>query len=146
MAVYKLYSTVCLPVSLFVGPWREAEAVWCLNCSCLESHSQGCHLIPLSYLLSCFVFLPSPLALSVLSFFLLMVHSDFSLQKTQIFFIKSFFCMALVKQLGDDSWQVVYMCILLPYGTGICLLIVVLCIYIKKKLHCVCPFLFYIFL
>ena len=34
--------------------------------SCLES--QGCHLIPLSYLLSCF-FLPSLLALSVLSFF-----------------------------------------------------------------------------
>ena len=48
--------------------------------SCLES--QGCHLIPLSYLLSCFVFLPSPLALSFLSFFLLMVHSpDFLSRK-----------------------------------------------------------------
>ena len=34
--------------------------------SCLES--QGCHLVSLSYLLSCF-FLPSPFALSVLSFF-----------------------------------------------------------------------------
>ena len=36
--------------------------------SCLES--QGCHLIPLPYFLSCFVFfLPRPLALSVLAFF-----------------------------------------------------------------------------
>ena len=32
---------------------------------CLES--QGCHFTPLSYFLSCF--LPSPLALSVMSFF-----------------------------------------------------------------------------
>ena len=38
-----------------------------MSSSCLESH--GCHLIPLSYLFSCFVFLPSRLALSVLSFF-----------------------------------------------------------------------------
>ena len=45
-------------------------------------------------------FLPSPLALSVLSFFLLMVHSPdkyFSL-------MVRLFCMALVEQLGDDSW------------------------------------------
>ena len=57
-----------------------------LSLSCLES--QGCHLIPLSYLLSCF-FLPSPLALSVLSFFLLMVHSpDVFPENSQIFFVK----------------------------------------------------------
>ena len=46
----------------------------------LYLESQGCLLIPLSYLFSCF--LPSPPALSVLSFVQLMVHSlDFFLQK-----------------------------------------------------------------
>ena len=62
--------------------------------SCLES--QDCHLIPLSYVLSClfFVFvlffLPSPLVLFCLVIFLLMVHFPdfFFLHKTQIFFVK----------------------------------------------------------
>ena len=68
--------------------------------SCLES--QGCRLIPLSYLLSCLFFLPSPLDLSVLSFFLLMVHSPdlFFQENSQIY------CMALAEYLGDDSWLV----------------------------------------
>ena len=76
-----------------------------MSSSCLES--QGCHLIPLSYLLSCF-FLPSPLALPLLSFFLLKVHSPefvFFFRKLKYFSLKvRLFCMALVEQLGDDSW------------------------------------------
>ena len=73
--------------------------------SCLES--QGCHLIPLSHLL---FFLPSPLALSVLSFFssviVLMVHSPDFFQKTLKYFSfkVSLFCMAPTEQPGDDSW------------------------------------------
>ena len=51
-------------------------------------------------------FLPNPLALSVLSCFLLMVHSPdvFSQVNSQTFFIKRHFCMALVEQLGRGSW------------------------------------------
>ena len=68
--------------------------------------SQGCHLIPLSYLLSCFS------ALSSCSFslviFLLMVHSPdfFSLQKTPNDFLQELgvFCMVLGEQLGNHSW------------------------------------------
>ena len=65
--------------------------------SCLES--QGCHLIPLFYFLSCF-FLPSPRALSVLSFF-----SRFSPQKTLKYFSLRvrLYCVAVVEQLGDNS-------------------------------------------
>ena len=63
---------LCLPFCLLTAP----KGGWgCLmSLSCLES--QGCHFIPLSYLLSCF-FLPSPLALDLcLAFFLLMVPSS----------------------------------------------------------------------
>ena len=51
-------------------------------------------------------FLPSPLALSVLSFFLLMVHSPgFFPENSQICSLRvRLFCMALVVQLGDGSW------------------------------------------
>ena len=68
--------------------------------SCLES--QDCHLIPLSYLLSCFF------CQVLLLFFLVMVHSPdffFSSKKLKYFSVRvRLFCMALVEQLGDDSW------------------------------------------
>ena len=51
--------------------------------SCLES--QGCHLIPLFYLISCVFFLSSPL--SPFSLESLMVHSPV-FQKTPVFFVK----------------------------------------------------------
>ena len=62
IAIHVLFFTVArISSSCLNGGWG------CLmSPSCLES--QGHHLIPLSYLLSCF-FLASPLALSVLSFF-----------------------------------------------------------------------------
>ena len=66
---------------------------------CLKS--QGCHLIPLSYLLSCF---SAQSFCSVSSFFLLMVHPYF-FQKILKHLFSRLFCMALVEQLGD-SWQV----------------------------------------
>ena len=78
--------------------------------------SQCCHLFALSCLLSCF---SCPLALSVLPFFffffffllllLLMVHSlDFFKKTLKHFSLRiRLFCMAVVEQLGDDSWQVV---------------------------------------
>ena len=51
-------------------------------------------------------FLPSPLALFVLFFFLLIVCSpDFFPRKLRYFSLRvRLFCMALVEQLGDDSW------------------------------------------
>ena len=84
-----------------------------MSASCLES--QGCHLIPfLSFppLLFCFSFLPSPFALSVwIVIFLLMVHfpfffSFFFLSRKHKYFLLRVMldCMALVEQLGDDSW------------------------------------------
>ena len=54
--------------------------------------------------------LPSPLALSVLSCFCYWsILRTFFLQKTLKYFSLRvrLFCMALVEQLGDDSWQVV---------------------------------------
>ena len=49
---------------------------------------QGCHLIPLSDRLSCFS--ASSLALSVCSFFMLMVHSpDFFPENSRTFFVKN---------------------------------------------------------
>ena len=62
----------------------------------------------MAYFLSSF-FLPSPLALSVLSFFLLMVHSPdlFPRKFPKIFSVNTIrdrhFCMALVEQVGDDG-------------------------------------------
>ena len=69
--------------------------------SCLES--QGCHLTPLSYLLSCFFCLVL-FSLSVI--FCLMVHSPdfFPIKLKYISLRVRIFCMALVEQLGDDSW------------------------------------------
>ena len=75
--------------------------------SCLES--QGCHLIPLSYLLSSPPTPPSPLALSVffgVFFLLLMVPSPFFFYQNTLKYFSlrvRLFCMALVEQLGDDS-------------------------------------------
>ena len=73
--------------------------------SCLES--QGCHLIPLSCLLSCFLCLVLLLFLSChfsangpFSFFPPKTLKYFSLRVR-------LFCMALVEQLGDDGrWYV----------------------------------------
>ena len=86
----------------------------------LLSGISGLSFDSLSYLLSSFFssllfslfffsFLPSPLALSVLSFFCLWSILLTFFQKT----LKSFslrvrlLCMALGEQLGDDSWSVV---------------------------------------
>ena len=67
--------------------------------------SQGCHLIPLSYLLLvfvCHVLLLFPFC----HFYLLMVHSpDFIPEHSQTFFVKSqAFCVALVEQLAS-TWH-----------------------------------------
>ena len=91
-------------VELWSRPQREAGNV--MSTSCLES--QGCHLIPLSYLL------PHSSAWSSCSFclviFLLMVHSpDFYPQGTKR------------RALLDSGLKVVGgMCSLLPCGTGVC--------------------------
>ena len=111
--------------------------------SCLES--QGCHLISLSYLLSCFVF-----SCLVLLLFL-SCHFSANGSFSWLFFQKTFkyfslrvrlFCMALVEQLGDDSWSVVC--------AACCHMALVFAIMhlcnIYFILYCVCPFLFYIFL
>ena len=53
-----------------------------------------------------FFYLPSHLALSVLIvIFLLMVHFPFFQKTLKYFSLRvRLFCMALVEQLGDDSW------------------------------------------
>ena len=70
---------------------------------CLES--QGWHLIPLSYLLSCF-FLPIVLLLFLSCH--CFANGPFSClfsRKLKYFSLRvRLFCMALVEQLGDDSW------------------------------------------
>ena len=79
---------------------------WSWGClmspSCLES--QGCHLIPLSYLISCCFCLVLLLFLSCHC----SANGPFSClfsRKLKYFSLRvSFFCMALVEQLGDDSW------------------------------------------
>ena len=86
--------------TLICSPEREARDV----SSCLES--QGCHLIPLSYLLSCFFFCLVLLRLLSCHF---CANGPFSwpfLQKTLKYFSLRVrpFCMALVEQIGDDSW------------------------------------------
>ena len=76
--------------------------------SCLES--QGCHLIPLSYLLSRFFCLVLLLFLSC--HFSAKVHSPdfFFSRKLKYFllrvrlFFSFLFRMVLVEHLGDDSW------------------------------------------
>ena len=64
--VYAMFSAMFTVFSVFIPIPLKGGRGCLMFPSCLDS--QGCHLIPLSYLLSCF-FLPSPLALSVLSFF-----------------------------------------------------------------------------
>ena len=83
-----------------------------MSVSCLES--QGCHLIPLSYLLSYFFLFFSYFFLLLLTpsssfcfvICLLMIHSpDSFLRKLKYVSLRvGLFCMALVEQLGDDSW------------------------------------------
>ena len=81
----------------------------CCGCrmspSSLKSH--GCLLIPLSYLLSCFFCLVLLLFLSCH----FSANGSFSWlfsKKLKYFLLKVLlFCMALVEQLGDDSWSVV---------------------------------------
>ena len=82
-----------------------AGDVWCP--SLLET--RGCHLIPLSYLLSC---ISAKSLIFLFCHFSAMVHSPdlfFSENlQSQTFFIKISknwaFCIALVWPLGDDSW------------------------------------------
>ena len=74
-----------------------------MSSSCLES--QGCHLIPLSYLLSCCFCLILLLFLSCNFSANGALSLLFPPENSQIFFVKGYvFCMALVEQLGDDSW------------------------------------------
>ena len=72
--------------------------------------SQGCHLIPLYYLLSCFCFSAQPGYFFCLIFFpacwpilLILFH------KIQQYFLlrDRLFCTAPVQQLGEVSWSVV---------------------------------------
>ena len=84
-------------------PHPQAGRGCLMSPSCLES--QGCHLIPLSYLLSCFFCLVLLLFLSCH----FSANGPFSwlfFQKTLKYFSwrVRLFCMALVEQLGDDSW------------------------------------------
>ena len=70
-----------------------------LSDACLQS--QGCHLIPLSYLFSSFS--TWSLYQFCLVNHLLRVHSpDFFPENSEK--RVGLFCMALVEQLGDDSW------------------------------------------
>ena len=88
---------------------------------CLEY--QGCHLIPLSYLLSCLY--------AYVSYSLCLVFFSRKFSNTFLFSVNVVVvcvgwgggvgggvgsCLALVEQLGGDGG----MCSLLPYGTGIC--------------------------
>ena len=107
---------------------------------CLES--QGCHLIPLCYLLSCssaqFCY---PFCLIV--FCLLALSSKLFPENSSIFFVKrQAFCMAPVQRLGEDSWSVV--CAACCHMT---LVFAVMHLYnILRICYCFCPFLFYTFL
>ena len=109
--------------SLRVTSRRAAGNVSVMSFSCLESQGR-CRLTP--FPIFSLLVLPSPLALSVfscLSFFcVLMVHPPGFFQKIlQHFSLRDrLFSMALVKQLGDDSWQAIRQCSLLLSGTGIC--------------------------
>ena len=100
ISIVSSFLVQCSPSWTLKGGWR------CLmSLSCLEF--QGCHLIPLSYLLACFVFSSAKASCS----FCLAIFSangPFSwlfFQKTQIFLLMlRLFCMVLVELLGDDSW------------------------------------------
>ena len=105
--VYCFYIASILVQTVSVCFLSPQTGGWgCLMSSpCLES--QGCHLIPLCYLLSCSS--AQPVNLSVLSFsacwpFLL----NFFQKILQYFSIRDrLFCMAPVQQLGEVSWSVV---------------------------------------
>ena len=66
----------------------------------LRSGSQGCRLIPISCLLSRFSVSCSVLFFSVNGPFFCLFPRKFS----QHLFVRRLLCMALVEQLGDDSW------------------------------------------
>ena len=69
-------------------------------------------------------FLPSPLALSVMSFFLLMVHFPaFFPQKILTFFAKTVVRVRHLCNLLSSQEMIVCRCSLLPYATGILLLL-----------------------
>ena len=72
---------------------------------CLES--QGCHLIPLCYLLSC----SSPQScypFCLIVFCLLALSCKLFPENSSIFSLRDrLFCMAPVQRLGEDSWSVV---------------------------------------
>ena len=87
--------------------------------SCLES--QGCHLIPLSYLLPCFFCL-------VLLLFLSCHFSDnglfswlFSRKLKYCLLRVRLFCMALVEQLGDDGRWYVQLAAILHWCLPLCI-------------------------
>ena len=92
------------------------------GCGCLMSppclESQGCHLIPLCYLLSC---VSASSCYSVcLIFFCLPVHSsELFPQNSSVFFVKrsAFFCGSC--WAARRSKLVGGMCSMLPYDTGI---------------------------
>ena len=107
---------------------------------CLES--QGCHLILLSYRLSCFFCLVLLLFLSC--------HFSANGPFSRLFFSRKL-SNTFRSGLGLFVWHLLSSCemivgrwyvSLLPYGTGICHYAFTFFF----KLYCVCPFLFYIFL
>ena len=106
---------------------------------CLES--QGCHLIPLSSLLSCSS-AQSCYPFCLIFFCLLALSSKLFQENSSIFFVEiGFFCMAPVQRLGEDSWSVV--CAACCHMT---LVFAVMHLYnILEFFYCFCPFLFLYF-
>ena len=103
---------------------------------CLES--QGCHLIPLCYLLSCSSAqscYPFCLIFSACRPFLL----NFFQKILQYFLLKDrLFCMTPVQQLGEVSWSVVC--------AACCHMALVFAVmHLYFFFNCFCPFLFYTF-
>ena len=127
-----------------ISPLKSGQGCF-MSLSCLES--QGCHLIPLSYLISFFC-LDSSCSFCLV-IFLLMVHSPdffsfffFFFRKLKYFSLRVWlFCMALVEQLGDGRWYVELAAIYMALIFAIMHLYIYF-LFIFYILYCICPFLF----
>ena len=108
----------------------------------LLSESQGCHLIPPCYLLSCssaqscYPFCLIFFCLLAFSSKLFPENSSILLVKRQAFLYGSCLVVRRSELVGG-------MCSMLPYDTGICYYAF---IYFLNFFYCFCPFLFYTFL
>ena len=118
--------------------WREAGDVWCLP---LVWDIRT--VIWFQCTISALVLLPTPTALCLVFLFCLQAHSCYFFfpQKILQFFSsrERLFCIALVLQLGDDSWWVD--CTACRHLT---LVFAIIHFYISTYFVCFCSFLFYI--